>query len=309
LAHESPTARSKRRADGELFFARRGARQEQIGHIAASDEQKQSHGGQDDEKRGAKAANDQIREGVNLDGEMFGVVLWIDGGQMLGNDREIRLRLAFGDSGLQMAKHKPVAIESEMWSGIGVAGLFRNPEVGIAPGKTRRHNADERAGRIVQDEGLVEDGGVGVEAVDPSLVAQDEHGGRARFIVRGLDHAADERGHAQKFKGAWRHIPAAEAIRSFAIGVEHVSAAIRDDPVKDVILLDEVQILGAGVSAAPPRSILFRVVDLNGNEVLRVRVGEGLHENILDNAEDGGRRADAQRKSDHRHNGKAGAFP
>jgi hypothetical protein len=50
-------------------------------------------------------------------------------------------------------------------------------------------------------------------------------------------------------------------------------------------------------------------MDLDRNEVLGVWVGEGLHENILDNAEDGGRGANAQRKSDHGHNGKAGAFP
>src|ERR1700680_2849077 len=131
---------------------------------------------------------------MNLNGEMFWVVLRIDGGQMLGDDDEVRLGFAFRDAGFEMAEHKPKAIETECGSRIGVAGLFGNPEVGVAPGKTRGHNADERACRAVQDEVFVEEGGIRVEAVDPSLVAQDEYGRRARLIVRGLHPPADEGG-------------------------------------------------------------------------------------------------------------------
>src|SRR6266446_10709636 len=57
LADEPPAARSESGANGELFFASGGAGKEQVGHVAAADQQQQPDGRQDDEKRHAEASN------------------------------------------------------------------------------------------------------------------------------------------------------------------------------------------------------------------------------------------------------------
>src|SRR5271169_2936872 len=115
---------------------------------------------------------------------------------MLRDDSKVGLGRTFRNSRLEMAHKKPVAIEAELRSRIRMAGFFRNPEIGIAPTKTRRHNADKRAGRAIQDKRFVQDGGISIEAVDPHLVAQNEDGWCARLIVRRLHPSPEEGRHA-----------------------------------------------------------------------------------------------------------------
>jgi hypothetical protein len=50
-------------------------------------------------------------------------------------------------------------------------------------------------------------------------------------------------------------------------------------------------------------------MDLHGIEVLRVGVRKGFHQNVFDDAEDGGRGAYAERKGNHGDDGKAWTFP
>src|SRR5580704_9901240 len=119
---------------------------------------------------------------------MFWVVLRIDGGQMLGDEREICLSRSFRNSGFEVAHEKPKTIESERRRSIGEAGFFRNPDIGIAPGKTRRHDADEYPRRPVQHEGFVQNARIGVKAVDPSLIAQNEDRRSTGLVVRWLHH-------------------------------------------------------------------------------------------------------------------------
>src|SRR4029077_18860858 len=132
----------------------------------------------------------------------------------------------------------------------------------IAPAETRRHDTDKRPGRAIQYKRLVQNGGIGVESVDPHLVAQDENRWSARLIIRWLHHAPNQCGHAQKFERARRHIAAAEAVRALARSVEHVATVIGDHPVKDVVLRHIVQKLWSAVASSPARLILFRVMNL-----------------------------------------------
>src|SRR4029077_360082 len=122
-------------------------------------------------------------------------------------------------------------------------------------------------------------------------------------------HAPNQRGHAQKFERARCHIAAAEAVRALARSVEHVAAVIGDHPVKDVVLRHIVQKLWSAVASSPARLILFRVMNLDGNEVLRIRIRERLHEYVFNDAENGRGRADAQREGNYRNDSKTRAFP
>ena len=228
---------------------------------------------------------------------------------MLRDDSKVGLRRPLRNSGLEMAHEKPEAIEAERRRCIRLTGFFWNPEIGIAPSKTRWHNADQRPSRAIQDKSFVQDGGIRIESVDPHLVAQDKNRWRTGLIVRGLHYSPDEGRHTKKLESARRNITAAEAVGALARSVEHVAAVIGDDSVKDVILSHVVQKLRAAIAAPPARLILFGVMDLDRNEVLRIGVGKRLHQDVLDDTEDGGRGADAQGKSNHRHNSEARAFP
>src|SRR2546429_1010451 len=88
--------------------------------------------------------------------EMFGVVLGIHLRESVGDDREVRLRFANGNPALQVTQHEPIFWEPAAELSFRAAGLFGEPQVRIAPGEARRHDADQRARRAVQDERGIE---------------------------------------------------------------------------------------------------------------------------------------------------------
>src|ERR1700761_1850448 len=64
LADDAGTAGAESTADGELFGAGGGAREQQVGEIDACDEQDGSDGAPEDDKRAAEAAADVVLEGT-----------------------------------------------------------------------------------------------------------------------------------------------------------------------------------------------------------------------------------------------------
>src|SRR5580693_8995178 len=128
-----------------------------------------------------------------------------------------------------MPHQKPEAVESKGWSGIRVAGFFWNPDVSIAPTKPWRHDTDQRACRAVQDIGLVQNGWVRVEVVDPRLIPQDKDRSSPRLIVRWLHDPPQQRRHAQKFEGPRRNHTSFKPLRTLPVGIQHVRLIIRND--------------------------------------------------------------------------------
>ena len=140
----------------------------------------------------------------------------------MGHDVEVRFRLSDRDPGLQAPEQEPVARERAPLRLLRPARLLGHPEVGVAPGEARRHDADQRSRRAVEHEAACSGSRSLVEAGDPRLVAQDEDRRRARLVVRRLHHAAEERGHAEELEGARRDQVALEPLRALAGGVEDV---------------------------------------------------------------------------------------
>jgi len=145
LAHEPPAARAQGGPDGELLLARGGPGEEEIGHVAAADEQEQADGGQDDEEGDPETSHDHVGQRLDLHLEVLGVVLRVDGRQPVAHDLQIRFRLGDRDPGPEMAEQEPIAPERRPFRCFRPAGLFGYPEVGIAPGEAGRHDADQRA--------------------------------------------------------------------------------------------------------------------------------------------------------------------
>ena len=64
-----------------------------------------------------------------------------------------------------------------------------------------------------------------------------------------------------------------------------------------MILFHVIQKLRPGVAPSPAWLTPFGVMDLDGKVPLGIRVGEGLHQNIVDNAENCRGRSNPQRQS------------
>src|SRR5207244_8056951 len=99
-----------------------------------------------------KLSYHEIGQRFEMHVEMFGVVLGIHLRESVGDDREVRLRFANGNPALQVTQHEPIFWEPAAELSFRAAGLFGEPQVRIAPGEARRHDADQRARRAVQDE-------------------------------------------------------------------------------------------------------------------------------------------------------------
>ena len=244
---------------------------------------------------------------MDFNRKVFWVVLGVKLGESLRDDIEIGLGLGSRDSGLEVAKKEPKAIERG-FPGFGVIGFLGYPHVGIAPAKAWWHDSNQSAGRPIQHKCRVDKTGIGVETVDPCLVAEDEDRRSGGLVVCRLHGAAEERGHPQEFEGARRDQAAAKTICTFTVGVEDVKSVVADGAVKHVVLRHVVQELRAAVAAAASRLVALGVMNCHRIEALRVRVWERLHEDVFDDAEDGGGGADAQGESNHGHDGEAGVL-
>ena len=102
------------------------------------------------------------------------------------------------------------------------AKFFGNPQVGVAPAKARRHDADQSPRSVIQHESLIDDAGIGAKLFDPSFVTHDENWRSAGLVVGWLHHAAEQRRHAEKFKGSGRNQIGVEPLGPFDRMVENV---------------------------------------------------------------------------------------
>ncbi len=112
LTNDAPASGSEGGADGEFFFAGGGAGEEQVGDVAATDEEQEAYGGEDDVQGGAELADDEIGERFDVNAEFLRVVLGIHSGKILGDDSEVGFGLADGDARLEMTEQEPELRES-----------------------------------------------------------------------------------------------------------------------------------------------------------------------------------------------------
>src|SRR6266404_965966 len=308
LTNDAPAAGSEGGADSEFFFAGGGASEKQIGDVAAADEEQEAYGGEDDVQGGTELADDQVGERFNVNAEFLRVVLGVHSGKILGDDSEVGFGLADGDARREVTEQEPELRESILGLRGGAAGFRGNPHIGIAPAEARRHDSDQGALCAIEDKGFVDEIGIGAEAANPGLVAHDEDGRRAGLVVSGLGDSAEVGGHAEEFKCAGADEAAIEALCPFAGTIEDVEAVVGDYPVKDMILCDIVEVFGAGEASAAAGLVLLGIVDLDGDQAAGIRVGKGLHQDVFDDAEDGGGGADAEGEGYRSDYGKGWAF-
>ena len=92
LTKQSPAVRAQRGADRELLLPGRRAGQQQIRDVAAPNQQQQSHRGQYNEKSSLELAHHEVRQRLQVHGEMLWIILGVHFCQPVGHDRKVRFR-------------------------------------------------------------------------------------------------------------------------------------------------------------------------------------------------------------------------
>src|SRR5260370_33316232 len=112
-----------------------------------------------------------------MNAEIFRIVLGVNGGEVRGGDGGVGFSLAGRAPRFEVSEEEPEDRKAGTSLRCGrcrVAGLLRDPHVGIAPTETWRHDTDKGLRRAVEDKGLGDESTIGGEASDPRLVAHNE---------------------------------------------------------------------------------------------------------------------------------------
>ena len=153
LTNQPGAARAQRLTNGKLAAARSAAREQEVGHIRAGDDQ-ENRGRTEDERQHVAQAADEMRAKRHHVRADCGVRLWILARQLRRQRVEFRLRLVDRDVGPKPADDVPECLGPQRCLDIFEA-LFRHPDEGLRPPATIveeaqleawRHHPDDRIG-------------------------------------------------------------------------------------------------------------------------------------------------------------------
>jgi len=218
---------------------------------------------------------------------------------------QLGLRLLAGDAAPQPPEdaHALIAVGPKLFAArrdepphVGRVGIEREP---------RRHDADHRARALIQREAAADDIGAGRQRAPPEAMREDDRAS-PRQIGR-LEGSTDRRRHTEDreqldARGNREHdLRVARAGQDLLArrprgGRELVEAGTVPPPRVEVV--ERREDLG--------EAAVFHVAVPDGDEPVDVGVRQRLDQHGLDDAEDRGRRADAERERDDRHRRDAG---
>ena len=135
-----------------------------------------------------------------------------------------------------------------------------------------------------------------MERAVPGSIAHDENWRGAGICICGNDAASEERRDAIKFERIGSYACAEELIGLRAVVGEDKTAGhhVADDVFKDAILLTDGSKLREGKGQSVLGSRLLRIANNRDDEASAVFGGEGVEEEIVEDAEDDGTGADAE---------------
>ena len=329
LPNQAAATRAERQAHRHLAVPRRGARQQQVPEIRARDEQHEPCGAeQHDERLGEAAAQRRcacrgglqpqplIEESLPRRRVSHGPV--VGGEPLLEDDVGIRLRALERHTWAQAAEHvephdllqaagpivQPVAPRQH-------DRLHRQRNPGVGPltdrlaEERRRGHADDGQDTAPQRDRPAEDVGPSAEAPLPVLVADDRvRGGAIRRLLARVEGLADRRRHAERREVRRRNQADGDLFGLAASGHPRLDllkgAARRHHRRERRVLVLHLAELGVGHQRAltvlraggdTPRSGIGQQ-----HELVRVADGERAHQQPVQQAEDRGVGADAERE-------------
>ena len=205
LAEQRPAARAERGAEGELRAPRRAAREQQVGHVGAGDQQDQADGAEQQDQRRASVLDDVVLQRDDPNPHLRGGVL----GELLAELRRdsIHLRLGLGQRHVapDPAEHGE---EGEVpRRGLLVVELDRREELrvgheeplgGQVQPEARWQDPDHLVGDAVYLDRASHQAGVAAVAAEPEPVAEHHHVRPAGHLFIGCEGAPQHRLHAEQ---------------------------------------------------------------------------------------------------------------
>ena len=178
-------------ADGDLFAAREGAGEDEVGDVGAGDEEHEGYGAEHHEESGTNVADGLFAQG--FDGcapalVVFGVGLL----EALRDGVHLCLGLRERDAGFEAGDGEEVVFTAygRLLSGEGEG----NPELGeTGLDHLRPHDADDGVGLSVEVDGFADDVGIGGVVGLPELVAEDDFVVSAGVVFFGQEDASVKR--------------------------------------------------------------------------------------------------------------------
>ena len=300
LPHDAPARRAHRVAHRDLARPCRRARQQQVRHVGARDQQHEAdraHQGQehDADRAGVEAFVERLDD---ADGELL-VAGRMGRGQALDDAVELGLRLRRGDAVFQAREHREVA-------NVAAADLVRQrdrryPELGVGRElDAGRHHADDRPRLAVDADGQAEHAAIAAVARLPEGVAEDHDALGARLVVAAPEAAAEEHRLAQQVEAVGgdpdarrvlrRRPRVAHGHRSAQEGGQAFVRGRAGAPVEQIGPRDRLSAAGGRLA-------------LDAEDVEPVGLGEGqaADQDGVDQREHRGVDADAQGQGRNRH--------
>src|SRR5262249_23507457 len=96
------------------------------------------------------------------------------------------------------------------------------------------------------------------------------------------------------------HIAAVKLLHPIAIVVKHILARSADDLFKDMVLLSKIEELRCLIVSASAGTAAARIMNLDRDHAMRIRIRKRIQKYVLDCAEDGSGGADPERQGDDR---------
>ena len=291
LADEAPASGAHRGADGHLLLAAHGPRQQQVGHVGAGDEQHQRDRAQQQEQRRPHVLHHLI-----LERRHHGAHVAIRFGELLLECERDALQL--GTRRLQRHVGSEARDRKDPRVPAAILGQCRHPRAeghvevgGLEQFEARRQHADDGVRLVVEQQALSQRAALRIATPRKSI--REQHHAFGAWLVIALVEApplgrshtehGQKRGADHLGRDAFRLAAAADGQAGRAHGADAGERLATRAPV--------VVVVARGRDARELRRLLGEDHHPGG-----VLVGERLKQDRVDDGEDGGVRADAQRQ-------------
>src|SRR5580700_1038360 len=301
LAHHAALTGAERCANGEFTRASGGAREKQVGDVDARDEQNESDGGKQDEQERLDALHHFLFYGRDGDAAIF-VSVGIGDGEIVSDGGHVRARLRERDALLD-ASH---AINAGMDFAVAEERILRGAEryvhvagteINVATAKVEigGQHADDGVVGAVEIHGFADDVTRGSEFGFPERRAEDDGRRGAELVFGGSKIAAKRGGNAKSGEKVVGSLHGGDALRvALARPGEALKRFVAGERGESVTVADPVDEVGIGDGAFAA----FRKPAGDGYDLVRVRIGQGIEKHSVDDGEERGVRADAERESE-----------
>ena len=292
-------ARAEGGADGELAGARGAACQQQVGDVAAGDEEHEADRAEKREHAARVVADEIVEHGDRREVEL-GRLAREGAAETLGVGAQLAERLFVGRPGLQPRVDLQVVLVVHRLA-LG-RERDRHPELFAVGGvvERRRHDADDVVGASVERDAAPDRRRIAAEPPRPEAVA--EHGDlfASGLILLLREHAAVRRRQIEDAEVAGRDPAADQPLGVVAVRQVEARELLGSDGAERADWLD-------AVDEVARRDVVAIVADelVDREQSIRVREGEWLQHHRPDRTEDGRGRADAECERQHRDEAEA----